>query len=432
MSRSRVTSLLALLVLGAVVFVLTPEHQAARQSHSGTMESLAVTIPSANAKVAASVGGKYAPGGSMIAVAASTFRSFFGQKNLENVIKHYVRSTANISKQAPAPAPAPGPSPGTASAPEPVSKPAGMVFDGDRMVGVNAVFDKSNIFVISLNNTLGRKRLLASGQRLATKGIKDFHVMSGINGNAPPKSAERWTLASYITGRSSNPLLADSRCCCWNGVRFADGQPNGKGNYVLSSAEGACFVSHMRVWELLLKSNNDWAMVFEDDASLASSFPTAINGTLTLPPFPADAEIIMLNDDGYAPYVPKAGKTKALTYSMVGLPTTGFEGYAISKKAAARILDTANQVIPLTRPLDWLVLQLGLPFASRERSMRKGESKTAYENFLLMTYRSIPTVVYTSDASRATSEIGKYSGEVKGKISRFCNKSQDSPLGALS
>ena len=85
----------------------------------------------------------------------------------------------------------------------------------------------------------------------------------------------------------------------------------------------------MRVWELLLKSNNDWAMVFEDDASLASSFPTAINGTLTLPPFPADAEIIMLNDDGYAPYVPKAGKTKALTYSIVGLPTTGFEGYAL-------------------------------------------------------------------------------------------------------
>ena len=77
-----------------------------------------------------------------------------------------------------------------------------MVFDGDRMVGVNAVFDKSNIFVISLNNTLGRKRLLASGQRLATKGIKDFHVPNFV----APKLGE--VLGLDLAIRHRGPCLA--------------------------------------------------------------------------------------------------------------------------------------------------------------------------------------------------------------------------------
>jgi GR25 family glycosyltransferase involved in LPS biosynthesis len=294
------------------------------------------------------------------------------------------------------------------------------------------LFNKNNIFVISLNNTIGRSRLLATGKRLAKKGITDFRVLFGIYGNAPPYSEDRDALTSYISSSSGHGLLAKSRCCCWNGVRFADATPDGKGNYVLSAAEGACFVSHMRVWQQLLASADEWAMVFEDDASFTPSFPTASNGSLIFPAFPDDAEMVMFNGDGYSSYKPKTDAAQPLKYSAKGIPSTGFEGYAISRKGARRLLNSANKVVPLTRPLDWLVLQLGLPFAHRVASMKSGGSKTAYENFQVKIYRSIPVGVYTSDSSRTTSEIGKYSGEVKNKVLRSCNKSIDSVVGALS
>ena len=80
-------------------------------------------------------------------------------------------------------------------------------------------FDERDIFVISLNTSLGRERLENTRKRLSASGIRGFQVQTGINGVAPPGATGRADLESFVTPRADS-LIAPSMCCCWNGVRF--------------------------------------------------------------------------------------------------------------------------------------------------------------------------------------------------------------------
>ena len=270
-------------------------------------------------------------------------------------------------------------------------------------------FGPDDIYVITLDTPIGRQRLNGTAERLARAGIVNFTTLHGINGNAHPGDPERARLLSLMDG--PQPLLSNSSCCCWNGVRLSDIQADGSKNTIMSSAEGACFTSHLRAWRRLADSGKEWILVFEDDAAFTASWP--IGWPVRLPKFPPEAEMVMFNTDIWSSFVPQnpSAYSKApLRYTDTKLPRVGFEGYAISRRAVLTLLkDPDLCVVPLQHPLDWLVLQYGLPPSYRSHAFTY--SMPWLHATRLKIYRSLPVAVYTTDPSRNTSEIGKYAPE---------------------
>ena len=280
----------------------------------------------------------------------------------------------------------------------------------DDMVRSFMVFEKDDIYMIVENNTAGRKRMHQTADSLATAGIQNFQVLWGIDGNAPPGSAGRDALNSYmfeVEGadvHGADPLVSPDACCCWNGVRFADS------GGVMSSVEASRFTAHMNVWQLLLVSPRPWALVFEDDVTLTPAWPS--QWPVAIPRFPADADLIFFNDGRST--VPSTGPHRPIHYERgTALRTGALQGYAISRHAASMLLDRTRGVIPLRAPLDWLMEELGVLPSKRELSHAEkpdDEYTRAVRSIGLTAYHSVPVVVLSSEhgyASNRRNEMDK-------------------------
>ena len=105
-------------------------------------------------------------------------------------------------------------------------------------------------YLINLDRSIDR--LEAMKIRLKTIGV-DFERVSGIDGNKFPP------------------------------VDYTTKSPNARYPHHLSAGEIACFLSHKKCWELLIKSNEEWALILEDNCTFSASATRYLSNTNWIP-----------------------------------------------------------------------------------------------------------------------------------------------------
>lgn len=110
---------------------------------------------------------------------------------------------------------------------------------------------------------------------------------------------------------------------------------NGANPSYLRKTELACTLSHERVWQVLLETKADRALVFEDDVRISSRLPRFLADM-----GPSDAEIIRIETDGRPTRVFPIHQT---TDDGIGLrrfrsAPYGTAGYIIGRSAATKLL----------------------------------------------------------------------------------------------
>jgi hypothetical protein len=112
-------------------------------------------------------------------------------------------------------------------------------------------------------------------------------------------------------------------------------------HYQLSRGAVGCYVSHLRLWESILKTDKQVALVFEDDAQI---YPT-LNDYVTTTAFPEDFDIILL---GFVCF--KCHKDEGAGFVRVKR-FFGLHGYIISARGIRKIL-SSPRVTPIRKQID--------------------------------------------------------------------------------
>jgi GR25 family glycosyltransferase involved in LPS biosynthesis len=112
-------------------------------------------------------------------------------------------------------------------------------------------------------------------------------------------------------------------------------------HYQLSRGAVGCYTSHMRLWESILKTDKEVALIFEDDAQI---FPT-IHQYATTTAFPSDFDLILL---GYVCF--KCRKDSRSGFVRVNR-FFGMHGYLISTRGIRKILAN-HRVSPIRKQID--------------------------------------------------------------------------------
>lgn len=116
----------------------------------------------------------------------------------------------------------------------------------------------------------------------------------------------------------------------------------------LSNGEIGCYLSHRKVWQLIVERNLDYAVVLEDDIELIGDVAQALTALNTIP---VSWDIIKLS--AYRK------RTRKVAYSCVvanqlhltvhAKPMTGCAAYAITQPAAKKLLQSTSK---FGRPVD--------------------------------------------------------------------------------
>ena len=166
-------------------------------------------------------------------------------------------------------------------------------------------------YLINLDRSIDR--LEAMKIRLKTIGV-DFERVSGIDGN------------------KISP------------VDYTTKSPNARYPHHLSAGEIACFLSHKKCWELLIKSNEEWALILEDNCTFSASATRYLSNTNWIP---EGCNLInFCNRDGMNIF---ADKSITLNYGNTLLrvkasPPIGTYAYFISRDAARVALQMSSQI----------------------------------------------------------------------------------------
>lgn len=113
-------------------------------------------------------------------------------------------------------------------------------------------------------------------------------------------------------------------------------------HYQLSRGAVGCYASHMRLWESILKTDKEVALVFEDDAQI---YPT-LNSYLTTTAFPEDFDIILL---GFVCF--KCHKDEGTGGFIRVKRFFGLHGYLISTRGIRKILNS-SRITPIRKQID--------------------------------------------------------------------------------
>lgn len=109
----------------------------------------------------------------------------------------------------------------------------------------------------------------------------------------------------------------------------------------LTPGEVGCFLSHRAIWEKLLRSDDDHALVLEDDVRLSADLPELL---ANLSWIPASAGVVKLDMAGGRVGVAKSacdapgGRKLCLLRTM----HTGGAGYIVSRAYAARLIEEST------------------------------------------------------------------------------------------
>lgn len=119
----------------------------------------------------------------------------------------------------------------------------------------------------------------------------------------------------------------------------------------------ACALSHRKAWELLLKSNESWLAVFEDDVHFGKNIAALLEEAW----IPAGVELIKLETMmtrgslGHRPVASIGGRQ----LHRLGGSNLGTAGYLVSRAAAARLMRLTEKV---EMPIDSLMFDRRGPF----------------------------------------------------------------------
>ena len=145
--------------------------------------------------------------------------------------------------------------------------------------------------------------------------------------------------------------------------------PNRKYPNKLTPGEIGCFLSHKKCWELLLASEDDWALVIEDDSSFA---PTATDYFSTTEWIPSECQLIQFS---FTPDTTFSDKTIDLPNGshLVRVKHSspcGTYAYLISREAAKVALSYAAKV---EGPIDNFLFGMFFEFPKRVFNWRLQE-----------------------------------------------------------
>ncbi|MFC1708286.1 glycosyltransferase family 25 protein, partial [Planctomycetota bacterium] len=107
---------------------------------------------------------------------------------------------------------------------------------------------------------------------------------------------------------------------------------NGERDCILSASEKGCIVSHTRAWRELVASQEECALILEDDATLDSSFATELQEVLSQ--VPQDWDLIYLGSSNWS----GSERVNARVVRFTGSWANGLFGYLIRRTSASRLL----------------------------------------------------------------------------------------------
>ena len=114
----------------------------------------------------------------------------------------------------------------------------------------------------------------------------------------------------------------------------------------LSTGEIACYISHIRAWQLVMAGPWDYAVILEDDVRLGANFTHTLAQISRLP---SDWDVIKLGSISRKPIIKKQtlpGGLSLCAYAKVPICT---HAQAISRRGATKLLTHA---MPFGRPVD--------------------------------------------------------------------------------
>lgn len=112
-------------------------------------------------------------------------------------------------------------------------------------------------------------------------------------------------------------------------------------HYQLTKGAIGCFMSHVKVWEHILSSGKNSALIFEDDARPPPNFKRLINKTMTT--IPDDWDIVLFGKHCYD-CEDKGAYLKVNKFILL-------HSYMISKKCILKIFNE-NNLFPISQQLD--------------------------------------------------------------------------------
>lgn len=118
-------------------------------------------------------------------------------------------------------------------------------------------------------------------------------------------------------------------------------------HYQLTKGAIGCYLSHVKIWENILKNNYEYALIFEDDAKVPPNMSEIIQNELKF--FPNDWDIILL---GYI--CNKCMKFENYNTVERFMLT---HSYLISHKCIVKIMNT-DTLFPITQQIDALMSEL--------------------------------------------------------------------------
>ena len=139
-------------------------------------------------------------------------------------------------------------------------------------------------------------------------------------------------------------------------------------HYQLTRGAIGCYLSHVKIWENMLKNNQDIVLIFEDDARPPPNIMFAINKIML--DVPKDWDIVLLGKychecEEYATYLKM--KRFILLHS-----------YIISKKGVEKIIGT-NSLFPISQQLDSFLSEISGTlniYSPKIDVVRQGKSRT--------------------------------------------------------
>jgi GR25 family glycosyltransferase involved in LPS biosynthesis len=118
-------------------------------------------------------------------------------------------------------------------------------------------------------------------------------------------------------------------------------------HYQLTKGAIGCYLSHVKVWEHILKNSADSVLIFEDDAKVPPNLKRDINEKMHN--VPKDWDIVLF---GFI-------CTKCMKYSEYSRVDRFMltHCYLIRKQAIIKMMDT-NSLFPITQQIDWMMSEM--------------------------------------------------------------------------
>lgn len=135
--------------------------------------------------------------------------------------------------------------------------------------------------------------------------------------------------------------------------------PRTSGEYGVGYGEIGCFLSHVRLWEMVVAEAQDWAFVCEDDIHFASNAAEFLRSSDWLP---ADADLVKAETVFQRVLMDKRPATSAFGHGLFRLCSAhgGTAGYFVSRRGAQKLLDQTSAACD---PVDQLMFNPRLGIA---------------------------------------------------------------------